>query len=114
MLGDDFIASEFFSEEVQAWRARAACRGQDYRIFFPERGAEVNTAIAICGPCPVRIQCADWGLRHERFGIWGGTSERRRREIAHIQQIPRRRVDVVAETTVVGRRSGLQKRVHSR
>lgn len=114
MLGLEEAIAEFLSEEIQAWRAQAACRGKGHRIFFPERGGEWEEAMAICAPCPVKTQCADWALRHERFGIWGGTSERERRRIAHDQDIRRSRIDVLAETTAAGRGSGLQQRVHSR
>ena len=67
------------------WRTRAACRGMDTDMFFPERGdgAAVDAAKAVCGTCPVAADCLDeainlpdgWGA----FGIWGGTSGRQRR-----------------------------------
>lgn len=59
---------------------QAACRGIDTRLFFPERGEDTTIAKRICTSCPVRTPCRDWALANgERFGIWGGTSERERR-----------------------------------
>lgn len=63
-----------------AWPAQAACRGVDPDLFFPDRGGNVDAALATCAGCPVRATClADALLRGERHGIWGGTSERTRR-----------------------------------
>jgi WhiB family redox-sensing transcriptional regulator len=69
-----------------SWRAKAACKGSDPSIFFPERGQSLEPARAICARCPVRRECF-WeamALRElpgqERLmGVWGGTSERERR-----------------------------------
>lgn len=59
---------------------QAACRGLDTRLFFPERGDDTTIAKRICSSCAVRTPCRDWALTNgERFGIWGGTSERERR-----------------------------------
>ena len=47
----------------------------------PESLGQGNIRIAksICGKCRHRIECAEWGLQHERFGIWGGVTELERR-----------------------------------
>ena len=65
------------------WRKRAACRGIDVEIFFPEReDADVEAAKAVCETCPVREACLEHALAHrEREGVWGGTTERERRRI---------------------------------
>ncbi len=50
--------------------------------FFPEKGMNVHRAKAVCAKCTVAVECLDWALAHnERFGIWGGLSERERRQI---------------------------------
>lgn len=65
-----------------AWRARAACRGDDPEIFFPHRGEGVSIPQAICARCPVTAQCLEYALdAGEHFGIWGGASERERRRL---------------------------------
>ncbi|MDA8312001.1 MAG: WhiB family transcriptional regulator [Actinomycetota bacterium] len=65
------------------WRKRAACRGIDVEIFFPEtEDADVEAAKAVCETCPVREACLEHALAHrEREGVWGGTTERERRRI---------------------------------
>lgn len=60
----------------------ANCRGVDPDLFFPEKGASVKEAQRVCSGCVVRDECGEYALaRGERFGIWGGMSERERRRI---------------------------------
>ena len=48
--------------------------------FFPEKGGSTRDAKRVCAQCEVREQCLKWAIDHdERFGIWGGMSERERR-----------------------------------
>ena len=57
------------------WRARAACRGHDPELFFPDPSDTVGAkaAKAICADCPVRFECLDDANRHHAaYGIWGG------------------------------------------
>lgn len=67
--------------EEMAWRQFGACRGKPQEWFYPERGDSTAEAKAMCGICPVMQQCREWGLKHERIGIWGGLSERERRRL---------------------------------
>lgn len=65
----------------QKWTEDAICAQIDPDLFFPEKGASIQQAKRVCDSCPVRQQCLDAALRNnERFGIWGGLSERERRE----------------------------------
>lgn len=67
---------------MTGWREFAACRGLDPALFFPERGEITKPAKATCDSCAVREVCLDEALdRREKFGIWGGESERSRRKI---------------------------------
>jgi WhiB family transcriptional regulator, redox-sensing transcriptional regulator len=63
------------------WQRRAACHGVDPDLFFTERGGSTKEAKEVCHGCAVREQCLDYALTDtgERFGIWGGLSERERR-----------------------------------
>lgn len=71
-----------FEEGPRPWLRGASCQGVDADLFFPPRGAPAKEAKALCGRCPVRQECLDYALDHgERFGIWGGMSERQRRRI---------------------------------
>lgn len=64
------------------WQQDSACHGMDPDIFFPERGSSTKEAKSICATCPVADQCLDYALMNgEKFGIWGGKSERERRKI---------------------------------
>lgn len=70
----------------QEWQKRAACLGVDPKLFFPKRGDSTADAKAVCRGCPVRQICLDTAMaagegEGERFGIWGGLSERERRRI---------------------------------
>jgi hypothetical protein len=59
-------------------------------FWFPERADDsVNTAMAktICGKCVHRTECAEWGIKNERFGIWGGLSENARTRIRNEKNI---------------------------
>lgn len=67
-----------------SWVGDAACLGADREAFFAhESQPELrHQAVAICRRCPVQEQCLAWALDNdERFGIWGGKTERERRDI---------------------------------
>ncbi|GAA4620072.1 WhiB family transcriptional regulator [Saccharopolyspora hordei] len=70
------------SEEEQEWQERALCAQTDPEAFFPEKGGSTREAKRICAGCEVRSECLEYALQHdERFGIWGGLSERERRKL---------------------------------
>lgn len=51
---------------------------------------EVQMAKSICGSCIHKTECAQWGIEHEYFGVWGGLTERERGPI-------RRRLNIIVE-----------------
>jgi WhiB family transcriptional regulator, redox-sensing transcriptional regulator len=64
------------------WADYAICQETDPELFFPEKGESTRAAKRICQDCPVRLECLDYALEHEeRFGIFGGMSERERRNL---------------------------------
>jgi len=70
------------ADEDQEWQDRALCAETDPEAFFPEKGGSTREAKRICSGCEVRAQCLEYALEHdERFGIWGGLSERERRRL---------------------------------
>ncbi|WP_020496349.1 WhiB family transcriptional regulator [Sciscionella marina] len=75
--------SELFDEaEEQTWQERALCAQTDPEAFFPEKGGSTREAKRICSVCEVRAECLEYALaQDERFGIWGGLSERERRKL---------------------------------
>ncbi len=69
-------------DDTLAWQADALCAQTDPEAFFPEKGGSTRDAKKICGTCEVRGECLDYALQNdERFGIWGGLSERERRKL---------------------------------
>ncbi|MDN3496428.1 WhiB family transcriptional regulator [Planococcus sp. APC 4015] len=70
-------------EETQlSWQTDALCSQTDPEAFFPEKGGSTRDAKRICTTCDVRDQCLEYALQNdERFGIWGGLSERERRKL---------------------------------
>ncbi|RAV04456.1 WhiB family transcriptional regulator [Mycolicibacter senuensis] len=83
-----------------SWQEQALCHQSDPEMFFPEKGGATSAAKRICRACPVRQECLNHALDNdERFGIWGGLSERERRKLrpghtvdAAPAQLPVRRV----------------------
>jgi len=73
------------------WQEEANCLGVDPDLFFPERGASTREAKAVCRSCEVRVDCLEYALAHgEKFGIWGGLSERERRRVRRQRALERR------------------------
>jgi WhiB family redox-sensing transcriptional regulator len=65
-----------------AWQERALCAQTDPEAFFPEKGGSTREAKRVCMSCDVRSECLEYALaKDERFGIWGGLSERERRRV---------------------------------
>lgn len=74
------------------WVKHAICRGIDPDLFYPERGESTAEAKAVCKECPVRTECGEYALEiGEKFGIWGGMSERERRRIRRERRLARKK-----------------------
>ena len=89
--------------------------------FFPERGtAQISARDAkkICNGeadglvCPIRGECLEYALeRKERFGIWGGKSERERAKIAKNRRVAAKEQELAREIAAsTERRSAAAKR----
>ena len=69
-------------ESGLSWQERSLCAQTDPEAFFPEKGGSTRDAKKICTGCEVRGECLEYALANdERFGIWGGLSERERRKL---------------------------------
>lgn len=80
------------AELPRGWVARANCRGVDVDLFFPERGASTQEAKEVCRGCRVCEDCLVFALANgEKFGIWGGLSERERRRVRRALVLGRHR-----------------------
>ena len=83
LVPDDFaLAALAPATADEQWQERALCAQTDPEAFFPEKGGSTREAKRICMGCEVRDACLEYALAHdERFGIWGGLSERERRRL---------------------------------
>lgn len=61
----------------------AVCSETDPEIFFPEKGGSTREAKSLCNnSCDLTDECLTHAVQvGERFGIWGGKSERERRKL---------------------------------
>ena len=68
--------------EERPWAVFAACRDADADLFFGGSREAEEAALAICAICTVRDECLNHALEsRERFGIWGGKTEKARRRL---------------------------------
>lgn len=64
------------------WVEDAKCLQAEPDTFFPEKGGSTRESKRICAMCTVSSECLEYALENdERFGIWGGKSERERRKL---------------------------------
>jgi WhiB family redox-sensing transcriptional regulator len=76
------VSSETRLPRPPGWMDDALCAQSDPDAWFPEPGQSPVPAKRICAACPVRPQCLDYVLaRPEQFGVWGGLTERERRDL---------------------------------
>lgn len=66
--------------ETETWRDRAACKGMNPDLFFPENGQSPAAHMA-CAVCPVTAECLEYAIvSGETGGVWGGLCGKDRRE----------------------------------
>lgn len=79
------------------WRHEAACVGEDPELFFPIGSTgpaleQIEAAKQVCNRCPVRTECLEFALdTNQDSGVWGGTSEDKRRTARRRRARRRRR-----------------------
>lgn len=79
-IADTTISSDP-GEEGDWWR-RANCLQVGGDLHYPEKGMSTREAKKICKGCDVRTECLHEALANdEPFGVWGGLSERERRNL---------------------------------
>lgn len=64
------------------WSALAACKSTDPSVFFPKDLVGVVAAKTICRDCPVIEECLDHAIVMGEHGVWGGTSDDERADLA--------------------------------
>jgi WhiB family redox-sensing transcriptional regulator len=81
-LGVPGVRPNVSDDNPLAWQSDSLCAQTDPEAFFPEKGGSTRDAKKICATCEVKAQCLEYALANdERFGIWGGLSERERRKL---------------------------------
>lgn len=70
------------TETGLSWLEQGLCAQTDPEVFYVEKGGSTREAKKVCIGCDVRSECLVYALAHdERFGIWGGLSERELRKL---------------------------------
>ena len=88
MRGSELLAELLDAAPERTWQRQVNCMGVDPDLFFPERGASTREAKEVCRGCVVRVECLEYALANsEKFGIWGGLSERERRRIRRARSL---------------------------
>jgi len=73
------------------WQDYARCAEVGGDVFFPGKGEPCEPAKRICRACEVREPCLEYALGHDGLlGVWGGMSERERRQLKRQQRQERR------------------------
>jgi WhiB family redox-sensing transcriptional regulator len=87
------------AKATNSWWDLAACRSADPELFFPVTAsgparADIARAKAVCAMCDVRRRCLDYAIESQQIhGVWGGTTEDERRDLAaqrqrDLEQVP--------------------------
>ena len=67
------LGLQILKPTLEDWSYKAACRGGDPKIFFPDSLADTEAAEAICKGCPVQVPCGEFAVQNgEKYGVWGG------------------------------------------
>ena len=73
----------FISDEIPV------CATTDPEAFFPEKGQggerSIKIAKSLCKTCAYTVKCLQWAIDNNETGIWGGTTEKERRRMAHMK-----------------------------
>ena len=63
-----------------AWMNDALCQRHPEVSWFPELCHSAAQAKAVCARCACRVNCLQYAIDHHESGVWGGTTERQRRQ----------------------------------
>ncbi|MER7695947.1 MULTISPECIES: WhiB family transcriptional regulator [unclassified Streptomyces] len=67
------------TDDALAWQETALCAQAGPEFFFPAPGSSTREAKQLCNACEGRVACLEYALANdERFGVWGGLSEKER------------------------------------
>ncbi|MDK0523377.1 WhiB family transcriptional regulator [Streptomyces sp. ML-6] len=70
------------ADTALAWQETALCAQAGPEFFFPAPGSSTREAKQLCNACEGRRECLEYALANdERFGVWGGLSEKERERL---------------------------------
>lgn len=96
---DNYYAPDLMGEDPLEWQNGALCSQTDPELFFPLKGGSTKAAKKVCAECDVRDRCLEYALQNnEQFGIWGGVSERARRQMLKDMGVEETNDDEFAES----------------
>jgi WhiB family redox-sensing transcriptional regulator len=77
------------TRSTRGWVEGAACAQTDPELFFPDRGKPSVEAKLVCRRCPAAAACLEFALNSpiRVQGVWGGTTEKERRELRRQQGV---------------------------
>lgn len=81
MLRSEWVSLPEVATKVSTrWKEEAACADADPAVFYPDSAdfVSIKAAMEYCDRCPVLEPCAEWAVRFEAHGVWGGMSARER------------------------------------
>jgi WhiB family redox-sensing transcriptional regulator len=100
----------------------AACSGMDGDMFYDdmtvhesvtEYGYYTSTAPKqhamlrrVCANCPVKVECAEFAIKHERFGFWGGLTAMERHSIRSMKNILLEEITYDVPVTIIRNMDG--------
>lgn len=63
-----------------------------YYFYLEDDGLPFSTndlqkVKSFCGNCVHQFDCAEWGIKKERFGIWGGLNPKEREKIRRKRRV---------------------------
>jgi len=68
--------------EYPTWTGSEPCQSVGGDLWFPDDPFEAKTlnvvAAEVCQSCPSIEPCAEWGIAHEKHGVWGGLNPAQR------------------------------------
>lgn len=68
------------------WQDQARCRNLPSNeadgMFYVGRGKKTTEAKKFCNNCPVQRECLQYAIVNHEEGIWAGTSDKERKEMA--------------------------------
>jgi WhiB family transcriptional regulator, redox-sensing transcriptional regulator len=72
----------FDLDYAEDWRHYAECLHFAGVVdFFPAPGESARDAKRVCAECRVKTECLEYALERDLCGVWGGLSERERRQL---------------------------------